>query len=181
VPIQILVNNLLYDFSQAAIPTDNVDEEFLAHPRRWRIDDIKRYILYLGPVSSLFDYATFFVMLSVFNCWDNPTLFQTGWFVESLLSQTLIVHVIRTDKIPFLQSRASLLLTLTTLSICCLGLWLPYSPFAESLGLTILPHGYFWLLALILFIYMCLTQVVKTWLAKHLNQAVPGRPAPAAS
>ena len=175
-PIQILVNNLLYDFSQAAIPTDNVDEEFLSRPRRWRIDDIKRYILYLGPVSSLFDYATFFVMLSLFHAWDNPILFQTGWFVESLLSQTLIVHVIRTDKIPFLQSRASLLLTLTTLSICCLGVWLPYSPFAETLGLTTLPHDFYWLLALILFVYMCLTQVVKSWLAKHINQTIAARP-----
>jgi Mg2+-importing ATPase len=175
-PIQILVNNLLYDFSQAAIPTDNVDEEFLSRPRRWRIDDIKRYILYLGPVSSIFDYATFFVMLSIFHAWDNPTLFQTGWFVESLLSQTLIVHVIRTDKIPFLQSRASLLLTMTTLSICCLGLWLPYSPFAETLGLTTLPHGYFWLLTLILFIYMCLTQVVKSWLVKHISPVDAARP-----
>ncbi|MBF0513750.1 MAG: magnesium-translocating P-type ATPase [Desulfovibrionaceae bacterium] len=180
-PIQILVNNLLYDFSQAAIPTDNVDEEFLARPRRWRIDDIKRYILYLGPVSSLFDYATFFVMLSLFHAWNNPTLFQTGWFVESLLSQTLIVHVIRTDKIPFLQSRASLLLTLTTFSICAFGLWLPYSPLAGFLGLVALPGDYFWLLALILFVYMCLTQVVKSWLARRLNQPAPGLPGPAAA
>ncbi len=168
-PIQILVNNLMYDFSQTAIPTDNVDDEFLTQPRRWRIGDIKRYILCLGPISSLFDYTTFFVMLYFFKAWENPALFQTGWFIESLLSQTLIVHVIRTDKIPFIQSRASTALTLTTVSICLAGIWFPFSPFAESLGLVALPNAYWAFLAPILFCYMCLTQLLKTWLVKKMQ------------
>ena len=170
-PMQILVNNLMYDFSQTAMPTDNVDEDFLKRPRRWRIDDIKRYILSLGPISSLFDYITFFVMLYAFNAWENAALFQTGWFIESLLSQTLIVHVIRTDKIPFLQSRASLTLTLTTLGICCLGVWFPFSPFAGSLGLVALPNSYWLFLGPILFGYLCLTQMLKSWLVKKIESS----------
>ncbi|WP_243313209.1 magnesium-translocating P-type ATPase [Fundidesulfovibrio agrisoli] len=166
-PIQILINNLMYDFSQAAIPTDNVDADFLGKPRRWRIDDIKRYILFLGPVSSLFDYMTFFIMLHVFHAWDNPALFQTGWFIESLLSQTLIVHVIRTDKIPFIQSRSSIYLALTTLAICLVGVWLPFSPLAASFGLVTPPSQYWLLLGLTIFCYMCLAQIVKTWVVRR--------------
>ena len=106
-PIQVLTNNLLYDFSQTAIPTDNVDEDYLAVPRKWDIGNIFKFMIFIGPISSIFDYATFFTMLYVFDSWNNPSLFQTGWFVESLLTQTLIIHIIRTAKIPFLQSRAS--------------------------------------------------------------------------
>ena len=138
-PIQVLTNNLLYDFSQVPIPIDAVDEEQVARPRPWNIDEIKRFIFFIGPISSIFDYTTFFVMLWVFNCWDpsRAPLFQTGWFVESLMTQTLIIHVIRTNKIPFIQSRASWPLTVTTLSIMALGMWLPYSP----LGLVAGTHG----------------------------------------
>ena len=137
-PIQVLTNNLLYDFSQVPIPADAVDEEQVARPRPWNIAEIRRFILFVGPISSIFDYTTFFVMLWVFNCWDpsHASLFQTGWFVESLMTQTLIIHVIRTNKIPFIQSRASLPLTLTTLSIMAFGIWLPYSPLSSALGLT---------------------------------------------
>ena len=114
-PIQVLTNNLLYDFSQSAIPTDNVDEDSIAKPRRWDIDNIFKFVVVMGPVSSIFDYATFAVMLLVFDAWHNPALFQTGWFVESILTQTLIIHVIRTAKIPFLESRASAALIATTI------------------------------------------------------------------
>jgi Mg2+-importing ATPase len=96
-PIQVLTNNLLYDFSQTTIPTDAVDAEWLTKPRKWTVSEIQRFILFIGPISSIFDYLTFFVMLYVFNAWTNPRLFQTGWFVESLLTQTLIIHVIRTN------------------------------------------------------------------------------------
>jgi Mg2+-importing ATPase len=115
-PIQVLTNNLLYDFSQVPIPIDAVDDEQVARPRPWNIAEIKRFILFMGPISSIFDYTTFFVMLWVFNCWDpsRAAVFQTGWFVESLMTQTLIIHVIRTNKIPFIQSRASWPLTVTT-------------------------------------------------------------------
>ncbi|KHK00479.1 magnesium-translocating P-type ATPase [Desulfovibrio sp. TomC] len=167
-PIQILVNNLMYDFSQTAIPTDNVDAEIAKQPKRWRIDDIRRYILYLGPVSSLFDYVTFFILLHVFGAWDNAALFQTGWFIESLLSQTLIVHVIRTDKIPFLQSRSSFMLGFTTVAICAVGVWLPFSPLADYFGLVVPPASYWGLIALVIFCYMCLAQIVKTWVVRRI-------------
>jgi Mg2+-importing ATPase len=125
-PIQILTNNMLYDFSQMTIPTDNVDEERLVKPKKWDFGKIKRFIFFFGAVSSLFDYATFFVMLYVFHAWNNPDLFHTGWFVESLLTQTFIVHIIRTSKIPFLQSWASLPLIMSTLCVVIVGIYLPY-------------------------------------------------------
>ena len=117
-PIQVLTNNLLYDFSQTAIPTDNVDEDYLAAPRRWDIGNIFKFMVFIGPISSIFDYATYAMMLFVFDAWSNPSLFQTGWFVESLLTQTLIIHIIRTAKIPFIESRASPALIATTIIIC---------------------------------------------------------------
>jgi Mg2+-importing ATPase len=169
-PIQVLTNNLLYDFSQVPIPADAVDEEQVARPRPWDIAEIRRFILFVGPISSIFDYTTFFIMLWVFNCWDpsRASVFQTGWFVESLMTQTLIIHVIRTNKIPFIQSRASRPLTLTTLGIMALGMWLPYSPVSGALGLTSLPHLYWPLLLLTLLGYIALTQTVKaSLLRKH--------------
>ncbi len=172
-PIQILVNNLMYDFSQTAIPTDNVDADILSKPRRWRIDDIRRYILFLGPVSSIFDYVTFFIMIHFFGAWNNAALFQTGWFIESLLSQTIIVHVIRTDNIPFLQSWASLPLGMTTILICIFGVWLPFSPLAGTFGLVVPPAGYWGLMALVIFCYMCLAQVVKSWVVRRIQAATP--------
>ena len=167
-PIQVLTNNLLYDFSQVPIPSDNVDDEQVARPRPWKLGEIKRFILFIGPISSIFDYTTFFVMLWGFQCWDpsRASLFQTGWFIESLMTQTLIIHVIRTNKIPFLQSRASLPLTLTTLSIMAFGAWLPYSPLAAPLGFTQLPAMYWPILMLTLFAYMGLTQITKVWLIR---------------
>jgi Mg2+-importing ATPase len=168
-PIQVLTNNLLYDFSQVPIPADAVDAEQVARPRPWNIAEIRRFILFIGPISSIFDYTTFFVMLWVFRCWDptHASLFQTGWFVESLMTQTLIIHVIRTNKIPFVQSRASLPLTLTTLSIMALGVWLPASPLAPALGLTQLPPLYWPILLLTLLCYMGLTQIIKVWLLRR--------------
>ena len=167
-PIQVLTNNLLYDFSQVPIPGDAVDEEQVTRPRPWNIGEIKRFILFIGPISSIFDYTTFFVMLYIFNCWDpsRSRLFQTGWFVESLMTQTLIIHVIRTNKIPFLQSRASLALTATTVSIMAFGVWLPYSPLASALGFTHLPPMYWPILMLTLLGYVGLTQIIKVWLLR---------------
>jgi len=165
-PIQILTNNLLYDFSQVPIPTDDVDPELVARPRPWSMQDLTRFILFIGPCSSIFDYTTYLMMLYVFGCWDpnRASLFQTGWFVESLLTQTLIIHVIRTSKVPFLQSHASIPLMVTTGAIMVLGILLPFSPLAPALGLTSLPKLYWPLLALTLLAYMVLTQIVKTWL-----------------
>ena len=167
-PIQVLTNNLLYDFSQVPIPADSVDEEQVTRPRPWNIGEITRFILYIGPISSIFDYTTFFVMLWIFKCWDpsRASLFQTGWFVESLMTQTLIIHVIRTNKIPFLQSRASWSLTVTTLCVMAFGMWLPYSPIASALGFTHLPRLYWPILMLTLLSYVGLTQIIKVWLLR---------------
>src|SRR5690349_16999154 len=167
-PLQVLTNNLLYDFSQVPIPTDNVGPEETGKPRTWEIGAITRFILFIGPISSIFDYTTFFVMLWVFNCWDpsRAPVFQTGWFVESLMTQTLIIHVIRTNKIPFLQSRASWPLTATTFSVMAFGMWLPLSPLASSLGLAQLPRMYWPILMLTLLGYMSLTQITKAWLLR---------------
>ncbi len=168
-PIQVLTNNLLYDFSQVPIPVDSVDEEQVALPRPWNINEITRFILFIGPISSIFDYTTFAVMLWVFNCWapSKASLFQTGWFVESLMTQTLIIHVIRTNKIPFFQSRASRPLLFTGLGIMAFGIWLPYSPLASYLGLTELPPPYWPILLATLLSYMCLTQLIKVLLLRN--------------
>lgn len=175
-PVQILMNNLLYDFSQTGIPTDNVDSELIEKPLQWNINNIKRFMIFIGPLSSIFDYATFGLMWFFFNAKDfiNPliqqqqkqyleSLFQTGWFVESLLTQTLIVHIIRTRKIPFFQSMASLPMTVTTLAIMAIACWLPYSPFASMLGLVALPGIYWMWIASFLILYATITHIVKTW------------------
>ena len=168
-PIQVLTNNLLYDFSQVPIPTDNVDPEQITRPRPWSMDELRKFILYIGPISSVFDYTTYFIMLYVFHCWDpaRASLFQSGWFVESLMTQTLIIHVIRTNKIPFIQSRASLPLVITSSLIMICGVMLPYSPFAGSLGLTGLPELYWPLLLLTLLCYVSLTQLIKVVLLRR--------------
>ena len=168
-PVQILVNNLLYDFSQTTVATDHVDEDYLKSPRQWDIGNIGRYMLFLGPVSSLFDYVTFGTLIVFFGGWSDPALFQTGWFVESLLSQTLVVHVIRTGRIPFVQSKPSLPLLVTTVGICLLGIWLPTSSLAPALGLTPLPYGYAVAVSLIVGGYLLLTQGVKTALIRRFG------------
>ena len=186
-PLQVLTNNLLYDFSQVPIPTDNVGEQYTARPRPWHIGEIARFIVCIGPISSIFDYSTYCVMWFVFKCshvgllpppglaarFASPpdidhtyaaALFNTGWFVESLMTQTLIIHVIRTNLIPFIQSRASWQLTMMTLLIIAIGAYLPYSPLANALGFVALPPLYWLLLSLTLLCYVGLTQLIKTWL-----------------
>ena len=165
-PIQILTNNLLYDFSQTPIPTDNVDPDQIAKPKPWSMNELAKYILFIGPCSSVFDYATYLLMLFVFKCWDNAALFQTGWFVESLMTQTLIIHIIRTNRIPFLQSRASAPLSLTTILIMTIGIAIPFTPLGNLLGFAHLPLSYFPYLALILLCYTILTQGVKMFLLR---------------
>ena len=169
-PIQVLTNNLLYDFSQTTIPTDEVDADWLTKPRKWEIGGILRFILFIGPISSIFDYLTFFMMLYLFNCWHNPALFHTGWFVESLFTQTLIIHVIRTNKIPFLQSWASWPLILTSIIIVVVGAGLTVSPLAGALGFVALPPRYWLLLAAILVCYVVLTQLIKTWFYRRFGE-----------
>jgi len=178
-PIQILTNNLLYDFSQTGIPTDNVDKELIEKPLKWNISNIKRFMLSIGPISSIFDYATFGLMWFIFRASEylNPattaiekahfeSLFQTGWFVESLLTQTLIVHIIRTKRVPFFGSHASMPMTVTTLIIMLIGIWLPYSPFSDILGLVALPITYWFWIAGFLLTYGTLTHFIKSWFFK---------------
>jgi P-type Mg2+ transporter len=168
-PIQVLTNNLLYDFSQTTIPTDQVDADWLIRPRQWTINKILRFILFIGPISSIFDYLTFFMMLYIFDCWHNPALFRTGWFVESLFTQTLIIHVIRTNRIPFFQSRASWPLILTSVIIVAAGAGLTVSPLASTLGFVPLPRLYWLYLAGMLVGYAALTQVVKVWFIRRFG------------
>jgi Mg2+-importing ATPase len=163
----VLTNNLLYDFSQTAIPTDNVDEDYLKVPRKWDIGNIFKFMVFIGPISSIFDYATFFTMLYVFDSWNNPSLFQTGWFVESLLTQTLIIHIIRTAKIPFVQSRASTALIATSVLICVVGIALPFMPIGEALKFTPLPPLYWPIIASFLLSYAILAHLVKTWFVRR--------------
>ena len=167
--IQVLSNNLLYDFSQTTIPTDNVDAEYLAVPRRWDISNIAKFVLFIGPISSIFDYVTYFVMLYGFNAWTNPALFQTGWFVKSLLTQTLIIHIIRTAKIPFLESRASTALIATTIIIVAIGIALPFTWLGGFLGFVAPPPAYWIALSLILLSYVILTHFVKTWFIRRFG------------
>jgi Mg2+-importing ATPase len=189
-PIQILTNNLLYDFSQVPIPTDNVAVQYTSKPRPWHFGEITKFIIFIGPISSIFDYTTFCVMWFYFKCSNlnllpadpaltqrflNPAdpdhtyaaaLLNTAWFVESLMTQTLIIHVIRTSQIPFVQSRASWQLTMTTIAIMLIGAVLPYSPLAAPLGFVPLPWQFWPILGATLFCYVGLTQLIKTWLVR---------------
>jgi Mg2+-importing ATPase len=166
-PIQVLTNNLLYDFSQTTIPTDNVDKEYIAAPRRWDISNIFKFMVFIGPISSIFDYATYAMMLFVFDAWTNASLFQTGWFVESLLTQTLIIHIIRTARIPFIESRASAALITTTIIICIVGIALPFTWAGAALGFTPLPSLYWPLVAAMLVSYATLTHLTKIWFVRR--------------
>lgn len=163
-PIHILIQNLLYDISQATIPFDHMDKEYLDKPRVWDSSDLSRFMICIGPISSLFDITTYLVMWWFFKCQgpNMQALFQSGWFVEGLLSQTLIVHMIRTRRIPFVQSCASWPVLLMTGAIMVIGICIPFSSFGASLGLTSLPWSYFpWLIGILL-TYCLLTQWLKT-------------------
>jgi len=165
-PIQVLTNNLLYDFSQTAIPTDNVDDDYIAMPRHWDIKNIFKFMIFIGPISSIFDYATYAIMLFVFDAWSNPSLFQTGWFVESLLTQTLIIHIIRTAQVPIIESRASAALLTTSIIICVIGIALPFTWVGSVLGFTPLPWLYWPLVVAMLLSYAILTHLVKVWFVR---------------
>lgn len=161
--IQLLTQNLLYDLSQLSLPWDKMDKEFLEKPRKWDTSNLQMFIICIGPISSIFDITTFIVMWHVFgaNTPASQSLFQSGWFVEGLLTQTLIVHMIRTQKIPFVQSTASVPVVLLTALIMAIGIYLPFSPLSGALGLQGLPLGYFPWLAATLITYAVLTQFLK--------------------
>jgi len=178
-PIHILIQNLLYDTSQTAIPFDRVDRDYLEVPRKWDASDLSRFMIFIGPISSIFDITTYLLMFFIigpmtfggvaYHLLDGAQqiqfahLFQSGWFVEGLLSQTLIVHMIRTRKIPFIQSRTSLPVTLATLAVMAAGILIPFTSLGAQVGLVPLPLSYFpWLFATLL-CYCVLTQIIKQW------------------
>jgi P-type Mg2+ transporter len=167
-PSQILLNNLLYDTSQMTIPTDITDAEMLARPSHWDIRFIRRFMLFFGPISSLFDFVTFGLMLGPFNA--GPALFRSGWFVESLATQTLVVLVIRTRRVPFWTSRPSRPLLGAVLGVVGVGALLPYSPFAHDLGFTVLPPAFFAALGGMVVAYLFLVELAK----HHFFDRVPG-------
>ena len=168
-PIHLLIQNLLYDISQTTIPFDSMDADYLRKPRKWDASDLSRFMIFIGPISSIFDIITYLVMWYVFSCntIDQQALFQSGWFIEGLLSQTLIVHMIRTRKIPFIQSFASWPVTGLTFLIMAIGIIIPFTSFGNSIGLTQLPISYFpWLIGILLS-YCILTQIIKNWYIKR--------------
>jgi len=171
-PIQLLLQNLLYDFSQTTIPWDTMDKDYLQVPRKWETKGLARFMFFLGPTSSVFDYVTFYIMFFLFaaNVPAQQSLFQSGWFVEGLLSQTLIVHMIRTRRIPFFQSIAATPVLILTFAVMALGVWIPFSPFAKALQFQALPHAYFGYLAVILLAYCVLTQVIKVLFIRWFNE-----------
>lgn len=170
-PIHLLIQNLLYDISQTTIPFDRMDPEFLRKPRRWDASDLKRFMIYIGPISSIFDIVTYLVMWHVFGCNspEHQSLFQSGWFIEGLLSQTLIVHMIRTRKIPFIQSRATWPVIGMTTLVMVIGIVIPFTSFGASIGLQALPLSYFpWLMGILLS-YCVLTQLIKNWYVRRFS------------
>lgn len=171
-PIHLLIQNLLYDISQTTIPFDRMDSEYLRRPRIWDSGDLSRFMIWIGPISSIFDIVTYMVMWWVFKCQGPETeaLFQSSWFVEGLLSQTLIVHMIRTRKVPFVQSCASWPVMLMTFSIMAIGICVPFTSFGSSIGLVPLPWSYFQWLVCILLSYCILTQWLKTKYIRVFNR-----------
>jgi Mg2+-importing ATPase len=170
-PVQLLVLNLLYDFSQLSLPWDRMDAEFLRIPRKWDTTGIARFMVWIGPISSVFDITTFVLLWFVFHAKGpgGEAIFQSGWFIESLLSQTLIVHMIRTEKIPFLQSRAAVPVLLLTSVIMGIGLYLPYSTLGSAVSLVRVPAAFFGWLVVTLLAYGALTQLVKTWYIRRFH------------
>jgi Mg2+-importing ATPase len=175
-PTQVLLNNLLYDLAQITIPTDNVDPEVIRKPQRWDIHTIRNFMLIMGPISSLFDFLTFFVLLKFFHA--GEALFHTGWFVASLATQTLVLFVIRTPRNP-LRSRPSWPLAITTVAMLLVGVILPYSPLAGMLGFVPMPATYFVFLGAETLTYLVLVEVAKRYLlggARRYRHRVPIAP-----
>ena len=170
--IQILIQNLMYDVSQLALPWDRMDREFLMRPRKWDARNIGRFMIWIGPTSSIFDVTTFALLWFVFgaNSPEHQSLFQSGWFVEGLLSQTLVVHMLRTQRIPFLQSVAAPAVLAMTALICALGVFLPFSPLGPMVGFQPLPWQYFPWLAGILLSYCVVAQSIKTLYIRRFGQ-----------
>jgi P-type Mg2+ transporter len=166
-PTQILLNNFMYDVSQLTIPTDNVDDDFLRKPKEWDISLIRKFMVFIGPISSIFDFLTFYVLLRFFHA--GQLLFHTGWFVESLATQTLVIFVIRTTGNP-LRSLPSRPLILTMLSTVAVGMLLPFTPLATPLGFVPYSMPYFVYLVAATVVYLALVEIGKRVLLRHASQ-----------
>jgi hypothetical protein len=169
-PVQILLNNLMYDISQTTITTDTVDDEYVEKPKRWDISFIRRFMIALGPVSSVFDFLTFFIMLLFFGATaTHPELFQTAWFLESLCTQTLVIFVIRTRRTPFYRSKPGKYLVLSSLTIVAIALVLPFTPLGPPFGFVSPPPAFFLILAGLVGTYLVFAQVVKDWFYRRYS------------
>jgi Mg2+-importing ATPase len=169
-PGQVLLNNLLYDVGQMAIPFDDVDNEVLLRPTAWDMSFVRRFMVTFGPVSSIFDFATFWVMLSVLHAGNAE--FRSGWFIESLATQTLVVFVIRTRRTPFFRSRPALTMRIVPVTAALVGAVIPFSPFADRLGFTSLPLRFFVILLAMIVAYLFLVEGAKVWFYSRLGHPV---------
>jgi Mg2+-importing ATPase len=160
-PVQILLNNLLYDISEATIPTDNVDASYISSPRKWDIGFIRKFIVVFGPISSVFDFMTFFILLVIFRA-DAP-LFQTAWFIESICTQTLVIFVIRTRIVPFYKSRPSRLLFSSTVLIVIAACALPFTAIGTLFGFVPPPPQFFVALLVLVAGYLVIVELAKRW------------------
>jgi Mg2+-importing ATPase len=174
---QILLNNLLYDMSELTIPTDNVDEEYIEKPKRLNVSYIRNFMIYFGPISSIFDFLTFYIMLHVFNAWNNAKLFQTAWFIESLCTQTLVIFAIRTRQSPFFKSKPSMALLISTFLVVAVSMLLPFTPLSGWFEFVEPPVTFYLFLALFVGAYLVLVEVLKRLFFKRyahrLEQALP--------
>jgi Mg2+-importing ATPase len=170
-PGQILLNNLLYDISEMTIPTDNVDAEQLRRPNRWDTHLIRRFMIFFGPISSIFDFITFAIMLWAFHA--HAPLFRSGWFVESLATQSLVIFAIRTRRVPFLRSRPSLPLLVSTLAVVAVAVSLPFSPPAHELGFVRLPVDFLLAVAAMVVVYLVLIDVGKRRFYRRRPAGIP--------
>jgi Mg2+-importing ATPase len=163
-PVQILLNNLLYDVSELPIPLDRVDDDYLSHPRHWDMNFIRNFMLIIGPVSSVFDFLTFYVMLAVFHA--GEALFHTGWFIESMATQVLVIFIIRTRKNPF-KSRPNPWLIACSLTVVAVAVLLPFTPAGAYLGFVAPPAFFFLILIAMLLAYLLAVEWMKQWFFRH--------------
>jgi Mg2+-importing ATPase len=174
--IQLLLGQLLYSFAQLALPIDNVDQTYIQQPQRLKTSFIRNYMLAFGPISSIFDFATFFVMLYVFKA--GAPLFQTAWFIESLFTQTLVIFVIRTRTVPFFRSKPNKWLTINIAAILTLALLLPFTPVGKIFGFVPLPPSFLLILFGFIVIYLILVEMMKVWFYKHFGEPSKFIPTP---
>jgi Mg2+-importing ATPase len=173
-PTQILLNNLLYDISESTIPTDNVDSSYINSPKKWNIQFIRKFIVIFGPISSVFDFITFFILLSIFHA--QAPLFHTAWFIESICTQTLVIFVIRTRVVPFYASRPSPLLLASTVSVVAVACILPFTVIGSIFGFVRPPASFFAVMVGLVAGYLVLVELVKNWFYRKYSAIIDRKP-----